>query len=941
MLVALAMGRDEAALAHSIVGRTEERAVLDRFLGDAMAEPRVLLIEGEAGIGKSILLDDLLETAAQHGTVVLACRPSHSEMDLSYVGLIELLAGLADEVIEALPGPQAKVIRMILRQEEPDGQFDRLSLYLAVAAAIRSVAALGPVLIAIDDAQWLDHPSARTLVFVVRRLAGTASRIAIVRRTGEATDWIGDLTREVHDDQVDEVRLTALGPRDLSRVFRRALGWVPAWPRTVRIAELSGGNPLHALELARAVGSVRESVDLDGSLPDSVVELARSRIAKLAPQVRSALEIAAIPHAPTLDLLRQLDSMAIGLDAALSKAEHQGIVTIDGGRVRFAHPILAAAVYGSIPAPRRQQLHRAVATLSADMEERAQHLARATEDPDPEVARALAEAAEVAWRRGAPTAAADLLRLACLRTPHDQADTLALRRIAYGRILYTAGDSTGAIAELQSLVVTSPAAVVRARALYHLMYITRVSGQLGTAIDYGLRAATEAAGDPAFQAEVYALLSRISSNNIERKLDAARKGIEAIERVRKPDPYVLFHAHATLVEAEFYAGLGTHLERLDGLPPPAGARFPPVRTAMAREDLVGRLLIYDGRVDEGLRVLHGMYDRAVVEDISLAPVILGWMAEAEIMAGRFHRALELTREAIEHSEHIGGNEGNPWEVGLHGVALALLGRLDQAEAVAARVVTRAGADRVMDLDEATAHLALGIVALSRGEFASAVEYLRPVDRVKRDAGVHEPRLCAHAGELIEALVGAGELGEAAEVLARLESDAASSAGQWSLVVAARCRAILHAAQGRLDEALASARKAQSLADGLPMPLEHGRTLLVAGQIHRRRREKLLARHALTAALEVFDGLPAPVWAQRARAELARIPVRRSDDSLTPTEATIARLVVGDQSRDRRPRLRQPEDGRSEPHTHLSQTRRALAGSTGEPVGGLGGPTRDP
>jgi len=878
-------------LAHSIVGRTEERAVLDRFMGDAMAEPRVLLIKGEAGIGKSTLLDDLLETAAQRGVVVLACRSSHSEMDLSYVGLIELLASQADEVIEALPGPQAKVIRMILRREEPDGQFDRLSLYLAVAAAIRSLAALGSVLIAIDDAQWLDHPSARTLVFLVRRLAGTATRIAIVCRAGEATEWIGDLTRAIHGNRVDEVRLTPMGPRDLSRVLRRVLGWAPAWPRTVRIAELSGGNPLHALELARVVGSVREGVDLDGSLPDSVVELARSRIAKLAPQVRTALEIAAIPHAPTLDLLRQLDPMAIGLDAALSNAERRGIVTIDGERVRFSHPILAAAVYSSIPTPRRQRLHRAAATLSAEMEERAQHLARASENPDPEVALALAEAAEVAWRRGAPTAAADLLRLACLRTPDDQAGKLALRRIAYGRILYSAGDAAGATAELQSLVATSPAGVVRARALFHLMYITRMSGLLGTAIDYGLRAATEAAGDPSFQAEVYALLSRISSNDIERKLDAARKGIEAIERLHKPDPYVLFHAHATLVEAEFYAGLGIHLERLDGLPTPAGTRFPPVRTAVAREDLIGRLLTYDGRVDEGLRVLQGIYDRAVVEDISLAPVLLGWMAEAEIMAGRFHRAAELTHEAIEQSEHIGNTEGNPWEVGLHGVALALLGRLDQAEAVAARVLTRAEADPVMGPDGAQAHLALGIVALSRGEFASAAEYLRQVDRVKRDAGVREPRLCAHAGELIEALVGAGELGEAAEVLARLESEAASSAGQWSLVVAARCGALLHAAHGRLDEALASVRKAQSLAEGLPMPFERGRTLLAAGQIHRRRREKLLARQALTAALEVFDGLPAPVWAERARAELARIPLRRSDGSLTPTEQTIARLAV--------------------------------------------------
>ena len=125
--------------------------------------------------------------------------------------------------------------------------------------------------------------------------------------------------------------------------------------------------------------------------------------------------------------------------------------------MRFTHPILAAAAYGSIPAARRRDLHRAMAMLSDNLEERARHLATAAEEPDPQVAVALEGAAEQAWRRGAPDAAADLLHQACRLTPPADAEALALRRIAYGRLLHSAGDAPGAVAELESLVASLPA----------------------------------------------------------------------------------------------------------------------------------------------------------------------------------------------------------------------------------------------------------------------------------------------------------------------------------------------------------------------------------------------------------------------------------------------------------------------------------------------------
>jgi DNA-binding CsgD family transcriptional regulator/tetratricopeptide (TPR) repeat protein len=882
-----------------IVGRAGEVDTFDGYLADPLADPRALLIDGEPGIGKTALLHELLARARVRGYAVLSCRPARSEMDLSYAGLVELLDGVPGPVLDGLPAPQARVLRMVLRREEPDGTLDRLSLGVATVAAVR---ALAPVLLAVDDAQWLDHPTARTLAFVVRRLAGTRVRVALVRSLGgfapdheASVDWRTELERAMAAGRLDAVTVGPIGPSDLSRILRRALGWVPAWPRLTRIAQLSGGNPLYALELSRAFGAARSGEDLDGYLPGSLGELARTRVAKLPDRVRGALELASVPRAPTLDLLRRLDSTAADPRDTLAGAVRSGIVILDGDRVRFTHPVLAAAAYGSMPTGRRHDLHRAVAMLSDNLEERARHLATAANQPDSEVASTLQEAAEQAWRRGAPDAAADLLRLACRLTPPTDTRALALRRIAYGRLLHGAGDAPGALAELDAIVAGLPPGLLRARALFHLMYVTRLSGALGRAVEHGVRAAREAADDPALQAEVYEMLSRLSDDDVGRKLDAARRGLDAVDRIPQPDPDLVFHARAALVEAEFYAGLGVHLDRLDGVDPGTRVRFPPVRTAWRGVDLIGRLLAYAGRVDEGLAALRGMYDRAAVEGRSILPAVLGWMAEAQLMAGRFAQAEELTREALARADETGGT-GTPWEIGFHGVALARLGRLDEAESEALRVVALAGADPAIGLDEAPARLALGIVALARDRYPDAVAHLRYLDGLKRAAGIREPRLCAHAAELVEALVGTGELVEAAEVLARFDEEAATSRGEWSLAAAARCQALLLGAEGDLDGACEAARRSLVLFEGLPMPFERARSVLALGQLHRRRREKRLARTALAEALATFDAVGAVGWADRTRAELARIPARRTatdhtGTGLTPTEVTIAGLAA--------------------------------------------------
>jgi DNA-binding CsgD family transcriptional regulator len=912
-----------------LVGRAEEAEVVDQFLAGPLAGSRALLIEGEPGIGKTTLLRELLAIARERDHAVLLCRPSRSEMDLSYAGLVELLGGLDDAAIDGLPGPQARVLRMVLREEEPDGAFDRLSLRVAVVAVLRAVAAVRPVLVAVDDAQWLDQPTARTVMFAARRLADSGVRFAVVRsdqvwrspaspgssyltvtrgpvlppRGEEAVDWRTELARALPDGSLSAIRLGPVGASELSRIVRGELGWVPAWPRLARIAELSAGNPLFALEIARASRPADSGTgaDLDGKLPDSVLGLAMSRIAALAPEVRYAVELASVPRVAAVDLLARLAPEA-DLRAALAAAAQADIVRVDGDLVSFAHPILAAAAYGAIPADRRRELHRAVAAFSADPEERARHLAIAADGPDGQVADALEEAAEGAWRRGAPDAAADLLRMASRLTPDAEGAGAAFwrRRIGYGRLLHSAGDSPGSITELESVVASLPPGPLRARARYHLMYVARLSGSPVRAMEHGVLAAAEAAADPSFQAEVYEMLSRLSDNDIGRKLDAARKGMNAVERVADPDPSVLFHAQAALVEAEFYAGLGIHLERLDGIDlSRAGTRFPPVRTAARGEDLIGRLLGYDGQVDKGLAALGGLRDKASVENRSILHAVLGWMAEVQLIAGRFAAAAELTADAIECAEETGGT-APPWEVGYRAMALALLGRIDEAEALAQEVLVRAAADPAIGMDEWPARLALGIAGVATGRFGAALPHLLHLDAAKREAGIGEPRLLPHSWDLIEALAGNGQLAEASTALDRLEAQAATSGGQCSAGAAARCRALLLAADGQLDDAVAAAQRSLSLLDGPSLHFERGRTLLVLGQLHRRRKEKRLATAALDEALATFTELQSAAWAARTEAELGRIPGRRAaaasgraaTDSLTATEQMIARLAAG-------------------------------------------------
>ncbi len=872
----------------AVLGRQDELAMLHRFIAEEMPEPSAFLIDGEAGIGKTTLFDHAVREAHQLGLARMVARPGRAEVDLSYSALIELLSHVEERVIEELPAPQAHVLNRLLRREE--GRFDRLSLSVAMLAVVRAIATARPLVLAIDDVQWLDAPSTKVLSYVARRLEGAPVRILVARRAEGTAGWPFELDRSVPSDRLGEIRPGPLGPSDLARILRRRLGWAPAWPRVLRIAELSGGNPFYAIELARARGSLHAPENLDEPLPQGVTELVRSRLDALPVRVRATVQAASVLHAPTIGTLRGMVPRSVDVERALDEAERAAILVLEGDRVRFAHPIMAAAAYGSIRPGRRAELHAVAAELTEDPVERGHHLAAAARGPDAGVARALEEAAEQAWWRGAPDTASDLMRQACRLTPQGDLEAMTLRRIALGRLLHTAGNAPGGIAELDSVATGLEPGPLRALALYHLMYVARVSGSLERAIEHGTQAALDAADAPQLQAEIYELLSRIADNDAGLKMEAASRGLDALGRIQDPDAEVAYYSRAALLEARFVAGLGIDLETLDPVPAEPRRRFPPVRSAVLADDLVGRMLLVEGRIDEGLSTLQRFYDRVAVENRSVLPAVLAWMIEGEVMGGRLPEALAHGDELLERILETGAEQ--PWATGLHAIALAMAGRLDEADSQAERVSALARSDPSIGADRSPALVALGLTAMARGRFESAVIPLETVVELQRNAGVRDPRWNAHArSELVEALIAAGRLDDAARELELLEADAERASAASSIAIAARDRAMLDAATGRLDAALDAAERSVGAFDALQMPLQRARSLFALGQIRRRRKEKRLARVALQDSLRAFETAGAAGWAKRARAELARIPVRQASASLTPTEERIAALAA--------------------------------------------------
>lgn len=881
-----------------LLGRAGEQARVDAMLAHAWtAISGALVVRGEPGIGKSALLQYAVDRA--DGMTVLSATGIESESELPFSGLSELLhpvLGLLDEI----PPPQAGALAGALAVGPPGAQ-DRFTISVATLSLLAAAAEQRPVLAVIDDAHWLDASSREALVLAARRLHADRALLLFAARAGEQVTFeapgIPELTLQGVDQDACNRLLVRSGASEVSASVAE------------KILEATGGNPLAILEIPRVLSLAQLSGEepLAEPLPagPAIQRSFARRLASTPRETQAALLVAAASQsASASEVHGACDTLGIGY-VALEQAEDAGLISNDGLRIQFRHPLMRATVYHGASAPARRRAHRALADALAGeplASERAWHLAAAADGEDEEVAGALEDAAREARDRGGHAAAASAFERSARLTPDPEN---------------------------------------RSRRLFEAGGDAHVAGQS----DWALRLLHEAltlARREMLQADIEQALGRVEMWT--RSSVAARETLlAAADRI---EPHDAARAALILVDAAFTFFF--HGDPDHGSMGPAlvisrrayelGSRAGGVAQAAAG-GLLGMTLIIRGDADEGYPLLiQGQqaldetdsvwlaaqliscavpflwleeYDRArqSLERVvartraKCAPGALVYplchLSEADLRMGRWAAAYASAAEAVQVATELGftGDAGLGWALICLGWVEAGLGReQDCRKHVAAALDAFYPPGTTVT---AYAQTVLGLLALGLGRSKEAAERLLQVAQWCDREHAIEPAVFKFAPDLIEAYVHSGARAEAEAALATFEALPASTRRTWALATAARCRGIL-AGRG-FDEHFEEALR---LHDRTPTPFDRARTELCYGERLRRARRRAEARERLHSALETFERLDAEPWANRARTELratgetARRRYRSGSEQLTLQELQVAlKVAVGATNRE--------------------------------------------
>lgn len=340
------------------MGRGPELEVVTGFLDGLVDGPATLVFEGEAGIGKTTLWTATLDQARRRGLRVLSCRAAATEVQLGLTGLADLLHGIEDGIVASLPIVQQRALAAaLLADDGSGGEPDGRALAAGFLSVVATLAEDGPVIVAIDDLQWLDVSSYQVVAYAARRWAGPVGLVASQRVPGEGA--VRDVaTRD--PERVSRLRVTPLTLAAVHELLVERTGRSLTRPPLVRLNSVAHGNPFYALELARTVGPTSGHGEM--SLPESLAELISARIGRLGPDAREVLVVASALPVATVDLVRTATGRAEVVDL-LGPAEEDGLITIAGGVIDFAHPLLARGVYEGAPRWQRRALHRRLSEL--------------------------------------------------------------------------------------------------------------------------------------------------------------------------------------------------------------------------------------------------------------------------------------------------------------------------------------------------------------------------------------------------------------------------------------------------------------------------------------------------------------------------------------------------------------------------------------------------
>lgn len=876
----------------TLVGRD---AVLDVALATLLDSGRVL-IEGPAGIGKTSLLSALIDLARNRDLLVLHCAPTETEMALPLAALADLLEPLSAE-LETLPPPQRQAVRAALLMEDAAAHVDERALASAVRALLDTAAARTPagLLVAIDDAPWLDLPTERALRFALRR-ASPQVRVLITRRTGDQTDPSVPLHLDALGS-LERVNMEPLGVGPLHRLLADRFGISLSRPAVVRVARESGGNPLLAIELTRAALRLPRMPGPGGDfpVPPSMHELVNASLSTLPEVSVRAARLAALLSAPRLPDLEAVDVSV----AALEPLEEVGLITVDdAGSVRFVHPVYASAVRASIPSGVRRRLHSMLAESSADRDERARHLAQSIVSPDAAVAKELADAAERARARGAPEVAAEFYDRASALTTAEPAATLLRLRALY--CLFDAG-SYQLAAEQADAIVPTVDGDLRAEALLLRAAIAFSVDDLPLATSTAQRALESASPHSLLAGRIHAHLAVF----VDLAIPAREHAEAALALLTSDDAPVETDAHrraGSVLARTDQALLASVLmlvflnEVRMGLPP----RVEVLDDALAMEAgnpswLAGTVpAIWWKGTDQHDRArdrLQFMLDLASsAGDEPIQHELMQHLAEAETLAGNYDKAADWIAGVHELASQIGaGVAAERW---LYGTLAALRGNLDEARAAA-----EAGlADADVSNDPWLLRISLQLsafTALADDRASDAASTYADLAAVMDATGLEEPLASRFEPDWLEACVGSGDLVTADSALQRLTRRHDRLPRPWTTLALARSRVLIAGASGQetgeLVDALMAAR------DAVPadvLPFDRARCLLVGGLAHRRARRKGAARETLLAAAAEFDAIGAAGFADRARTAAQRTGGRlATPHALSSSELQVAELAI--------------------------------------------------
>jgi DNA-binding CsgD family transcriptional regulator len=859
-----------------IIGREEQLASIRTFIDDAEGGPAALVLEGEAGIGKSTLWLAGVEHARAEGMRVLSARPAEAERGLAHAGLGDLLEGAMDDVLPMLTAPRRHALEVALLVEESSGEaVDRRALGVAVRGALEALSEREPLLIAVDDVQWLDPSSSSALAFALRRLDGNEVRLLLARRLVDGAQPFG-LEQALGAERIRRLPVGPLSAGALHRLLRDRLARTFARQTLLRIHERSGGNPFFALELARAVGPDVDPLE-PLPVPETLEELVRARIAVLPAPTREALGLVSAWGTTSESLLVRAGMAAGALDAAA--AAH--VIERENGTIRFTHPLLSSVLYGDLGVE-RGSVHARIAVIVDDPVSQARHLALSRDEPDEEIAAVLDDAARLAAERGGSAVAAELAEQALRLTPPYNRDERSRRALAAARAHQAAGEWTRARTIAADLFVETEIGPLRAEALVLLSELESVDRSIQL-LDQALR---EATSSPALQFAIHCRLAWAARFR-DSRFDHARAALVLAEEL--DDDALRARARAVQAIRSWFTGEAEAPEDL-----PARARHFPAAAGgehLVREATLAvvNTLAPSSKRGAARTLLESEHREWRERDEPRSARALWGLAWVEFWAGRWELAAAHASRAYDVSIQYG------LEVPQDHLPIAVIavhrGRLELARTHSQRALELAD-EQFGTRHQPPQHMAvLGLFALWGGDPPAAEEWLGKADRRAADFGWGEPSLRWWTSDYAELLLELGRIDEAEAVVDVWEEDAARVVREWVFGHVTRSRGLIAAAQGDVDRAASLFHQAIEQHQGVGDPYGRARALLALGVISRRARQKRAAREAIGAALSGFEELGAATWVEKARGELGSIGGRTREEGLTAAEQRVADLVA--------------------------------------------------